>query len=329
MADLNRYIENLEKHRRSKSQLTDEDLRQLALELGYTEEDLQSIEDATQAHIARGQNFLQNQLLTDAILEFKEALSLKPNSPVILVRLAQSYLGQWQSDKQSPDKHQAEYFARQALAINPNQQEAYAVIRALGLKTNTRSSAPIVALGAAIAVTVAGAIGASTFLLISDDSSSGPMPSDPEVVSNLVPQTQDFQPASSVTDKLPAGQLPIELLMPDGLELVLDVRNSTQDNYPESSFYKYSYLLTNNGDKEIKEIKGRIELLDTSGETVLQHQAYIMGTHNSKLRPGDSHGFSGTVKSSPNVNDVRLRIDSAPAQPAAKAYPPSQPVKVQ
>lgn len=329
MADLNRYIENLEKHRISKSQLTDEDLRQLALELGYTEEDLQSIEDATQAHIARGQNFLQNQLLTDAILEFKEALSLKPNSPLILVGLAQSYLGQWQADKQSPDKLQAEHFARQALAIDPNQHEAYAVIRALGLKAEGRSSAPIVAIAAAMAVVVAGAIGASTFMLVSDDSSGAPVSSgpDPSLVTDVTSETQEDQTTPNKA-KLAAGQLPVELHMPDGLGLVLEIRDSTQDNYPDNSFYKYSYLLTNRGDKEIKEMKGRIELLDASGEAVALHQAYIMGTHDSKLRPGDSHGFSSTLKSSPDVKGVRLYVDSAPTQPAAKNYPPGKPVQI-
>jgi tetratricopeptide (TPR) repeat protein len=110
------YIEAVLKLQRERSSFTEEELRQIALETGMSEEDLALARRRADDHLARGRGFLRYENWVGAIEELEQAVVLAPTSVDVLSTLATAY---WRRNEGADDRERARAFAERALEIDP------------------------------------------------------------------------------------------------------------------------------------------------------------------------------------------------------------------
>ncbi|MFN3315265.1 MAG: tetratricopeptide repeat protein, partial [Raineya sp.] len=107
------------------------DLREISMELGMSEEDLQAIEEERKKLVILGRGFVQHQQADDAINALEKAYSLNPDDAETLSLLAQAYGVKFVQTNQQPFKKKSEEFAAQALLQNPEDQKALALLQSV------------------------------------------------------------------------------------------------------------------------------------------------------------------------------------------------------
>lgn len=319
MVDISEYVERLERLKAKKqTTLTPDELKEIVRELGWTEAELGEVEAQAQAHLERGNNFFRREIWEEAVKEYREAHALTPINVAVAGQLAIACLHVWRRSRSSADHHQAEYYARHVLELDSSYQPAYEVLKELSAQRTTQPSSKrtlIVLALSLVAVLALLFLGVFAYVF--------KKPSSPMIVEREY-YIEKAAPTTSSVD----GIFPVDFQTIQNLELRLEPRSTEQSNYDTSSFFKYGWLLENKSDKEIRVLKGSIDLLDKDGRVLKTVQARILDSHQGKIRPGDSIGFSGTVPSDPNVVKARLRLESAETLPAASRYDEGEKVEV-
>lgn len=100
------------------------ELKQIALDLGMSEEDWLESQKAYQGHLSSGKGHLNYKNWKDAIKELENATALNPNEIEAVAGLAQAYKGYWLETENDQYKKQAEKYAERALQINPGHKQA-------------------------------------------------------------------------------------------------------------------------------------------------------------------------------------------------------------
>jgi flagellar basal body-associated protein FliL len=128
--NLDDYIQKvIEIQQQQESQaLSNEQLKQIAANMGLTEMDLRRAQDG---YLQRGNGFLQHNNSEDAIREFQQAILLQPHNENALFGLAKSYQQLWLKTGKNTYKEQAEDFAQKCLQINPTHQASFRLISEL------------------------------------------------------------------------------------------------------------------------------------------------------------------------------------------------------
>ena len=75
--------------KRKNSQLSLEELKQIALESGMTEQDWYAVQKAFNDYVERGRSYLKHKNYKDAIDEFEEAYKINSHDPTLLLLLSQ------------------------------------------------------------------------------------------------------------------------------------------------------------------------------------------------------------------------------------------------
>lgn len=104
--------------------LSDEELKKIAFDIGMTEEDWLESQKIFQNHLQNGNSHLQYKNWENAIEEFEQALSFKPNSMEVLYGLAVAYQEKWREEGEETLKIKAEEYAESVLQIKPSYQPA-------------------------------------------------------------------------------------------------------------------------------------------------------------------------------------------------------------
>ncbi len=110
------------------------DLREISMELGMSEEDLQAIEEERKKLIVLGRGFVQHQQADDALGVLEKAYSLNPDDAQTLSLLAQAHGIKFVQTNQAQHKKKSEEFAAQALLQNPEDQAALALLQSVRYK---------------------------------------------------------------------------------------------------------------------------------------------------------------------------------------------------
>lgn len=102
-----------------------EELRQIAEELGMSEDDLKYLQKKIQDYIARGKGYSRYEDWDSAIDEFQQALILSPNDLEALYGLANAYKHRWllRGDKEA--LHKAKQYVKQALNVSPTHDPSF------------------------------------------------------------------------------------------------------------------------------------------------------------------------------------------------------------
>ncbi len=109
--------------------LSDQELKEIALELGMSEEDWLDSQETAKAHLKSGQGHLRFGNWKEAIQELEQANALIPNSVEATYSLAKAYAAGWLEAEKPAHQEQAQKYAQRTLKLQPGHSEALQIIR--------------------------------------------------------------------------------------------------------------------------------------------------------------------------------------------------------
>ena len=111
--------------------LEEADLKTAAQDLGLTDEDLERLSAATEAHRTRGRSFAERGLWDEAVEAYNQAATLNPFDAEAAHELARAYLGRWRVTGDAADHAAAERYAHRTLQLDPEHSASYEVLKEL------------------------------------------------------------------------------------------------------------------------------------------------------------------------------------------------------
>jgi phage shock protein PspC (stress-responsive transcriptional regulator) len=105
--------------------LDEQEMKRIAYDLGMSEDDIELIQKKMSDYVARGKGYSRYEDWESAIEEFGQAISLAPNHLEALFGIANAYKHRWLLKGDKDDFHQAKYFAKKALQVNPHHDASF------------------------------------------------------------------------------------------------------------------------------------------------------------------------------------------------------------
>jgi LemA protein len=112
---------------RQEAPLSLEELKEVALSVGMTEDDWRASQEAFEDHLRKGRSHVQAQNYLDAAKELEQAAVLNPYHEEVLVLAAQSHYELFALTRQEAHAQKAEDYANRALVNKARDQDARAV----------------------------------------------------------------------------------------------------------------------------------------------------------------------------------------------------------
>ncbi len=316
------YIEQVDSARSRAGTLSEGDLHSIASELGLSAEDLAEVEQIAADHLTRGEGYLQHDLLEEAIEELTLAVGLRPLDAAPALLLARAHAARWRREGRTADRERATVLAHRSLALDPESQEAYALLGTLKPARSSRSR--LAALIAAVVLVALLGGGVLAGLMVRAPAP----PATPEVTAPA-----EVSPAVSPSRVAGKSSLPVTVvpssILPD---LTLDTWSSELQQLSDSASFRLSSELVNGSDQLLKSASGELLLIAQDGSVVYQKSFDILGSYHPRLRPGDRHAFYHNTYLSPLPEGYQtpvraeVRITEVSALQAAASYPEAEAV---
>ena len=350
-----RYIERLMTLDGSRDKELDEsDLREVARELGLSEDDLAQVDASVAAHRKRGENFLAHDSHDDAISELRQALVLCPLDAELACMVGRAHhlralaAGKSASDD---DRQEAEKLARRAIALDADCKPAYQLLQDIreGRPGAGPGAASIVAEGKPVqrasgtqsrglllpgvmVLALAGA-GLASFLVMAPVPVPEPVvasgPVGEPVPAPAVIETVSAPGLQHITIPSDSSEYRIPVVFLDGgapehaVGLQLEIERSRVNRFLGKSFsYTFRGTLAVTG-QELHELKVRLDLLSSDNQVLVQKYHEIHSKHRPPLRPGDAARVDILVhesRAAPAISGARLVVELAQRFPAADDY---------
>lgn len=170
----------LQLQKEREEELTQEQLRQIAREIGMSADDLAYVQQQIQAHINRGTGFLRHRNWGGAIEELMQGATLAPSNITIILSLAEAHLGRWGETGDGDDREKARYYAERVLKTNSTSERAIAIVSAIdrhqrpGQGATSRKRPLVIAVALAVLIAGVGAI-----VVMSVPKGNSPVPQSP------------------------------------------------------------------------------------------------------------------------------------------------------
>lgn len=135
------YISKLFEVQRARENqpLTDEELKEIALDAGMTEEDWQAAQEAANDHNARAEGFLKYKNWSEAVNEYAQALSIRPLDTQLLSGIAYGLKMRWHTTHDPQDRDRALTYARQCLQVSPENAQSLMIVSELSAQSEAKS----------------------------------------------------------------------------------------------------------------------------------------------------------------------------------------------
>ena len=131
MATEDRSLENylkklmeLQYNTAAEQQFTEEELKDIALEAGLTEQAWQQSQDQARQHLQRGKAYLGSNNYDDAAEELEQAASLRPHDAEANFLAAQAFLHRGNRHQRSADFDRSEYYLDRTISIDSHHSGA-------------------------------------------------------------------------------------------------------------------------------------------------------------------------------------------------------------
>ncbi len=111
----------------------------------------------------------------------------------------------------------------------------------------------------------------------------------------------------------------------DGAGLVFKDRSSHLRVYQDKGWYSLRGSVTSLRADLVRELKGRVELLDGQGRLVTSKPVTLWPSYKPPLRVGDLASFGASVATEPSAKSARLVVTSVLSEPAPAELPEAQP----
>ena len=114
--------------------LTLDELKELALSMGMTEEEWIALQQKAHVHLQSAQDHLKARNFDEAIAEAERATSINPYIPNGNSVLAKTYQMLWLEDENIAARDKAEYYARRELVVDPKDHDAIQILSTINKK---------------------------------------------------------------------------------------------------------------------------------------------------------------------------------------------------
>ncbi|OJJ22546.1 hypothetical protein BKI52_07645 [marine bacterium AO1-C] len=299
MNDSNKIIEEyisklFEVQRARENQpLTEQELKEIALDAGMSEEDWQAAQEVYLDHIERAEGFLKYKNWSDAIQEYKQALRIKPNDTQALASIAYAYKMRWQEKSQNEDRDHALVFARQCLQASPQNSQALIIVSELSkekiaTKTSQVSSSSQRTILIIVAASIILLLAAIIFVQTGADQDE-------------YRENQDYtlpnlsqEPTTNTPDALPQG-MQFEVSSNTRLS-VKELASEFKKLFGNRTSHHANCSFENTGENAIKRLKIEVTWFDNKGTRIIQRDFNIVPENGKPLAPG--HAKEYTIKQS-------------------------------
>lgn len=136
-------------------QLTEADLKAIALRSGLTEEDWDRLQERLRAHLEKGRNFLEFGNSEDAVTELDLAAILAPYRIDVLYHCGQAHLLHWEKTKNEENRRRAVGLFEQCLRLDPGHEGAAEGLSHFRLRATGKKKTRHKVIAAAIAIALA------------------------------------------------------------------------------------------------------------------------------------------------------------------------------
>ncbi len=139
---LNKHIDKVLEIQRNKETkpLSLEELKEVDLSLGMTEEEWDALMQKVEEHVQLAQSHMQYNNFLEAYKEAETAASINPYHQGALLVLANAALGKYESDQKDEFLIKAQEHANELLKVNPKQQSAIQILAKVRKHLNTEST---------------------------------------------------------------------------------------------------------------------------------------------------------------------------------------------
>lgn len=303
-------------------ELSDDELTEIAAELGLTPEDLARVDQVIEDHVTRGRGYVSHAMWDDAIEELEEAITLAPRRTDALHQLAAAYLGRAEATGFADDRERARQLARKCLELDPEYDAAFDLLGQLDGTAASHEVTPTIGIGllagAVIAVLLTVVLG---YLAIS---TTGPVPDPPPPPSPVTHETPE-QPVETGE-----RELDVEFVEnPRSEGLAFEPLRARLAVYPENAFFRLWGDLEVTGALEVERVNLSLSLLDADGEAVTTDSWEAWAGHEATLRRGDHGFFEHLTRADGRAESARLEVTLVEKTPSGGEYEKARPVDVQ
>ncbi|MDF1738550.1 MAG: hypothetical protein P1U86_05280 [Verrucomicrobiales bacterium] len=137
-------------------QLTESDLKAIAIKSGLTEQDWDRLQERLQAHLDKGRNFLEFGNCEDAVTELDQAAVLAPYRIDVLYSCGQAHLLHWEKYKKEENRQRAVDLFEQCLRLEPGHEGAAEGLSHFRQRATEKKKIRHKVVAAAIAIALAG-----------------------------------------------------------------------------------------------------------------------------------------------------------------------------
>lgn len=332
--NLERYLQKIcEIQDSQQEKLNNSDLKQLAYDIGMSNDDWRNIQKTFDAHLTRGIGYYKYKNWDDAIDELEQAAAINPFHEQTLFTLSSSFACRYHEGERSSDKSMAKYYAKQCLELYPSNEQALQLISALRKEDFQRKITERESLRTLLVAASLGAIVFAGLAYLSWTTSS--------IATNNVgnKEIKSIQTSPVLQPVADASGTAVDVTDP-AVNFIEDEKSDGLSFNLESSKFKdygydYSYTLKGNitiEDIDIENLKIKIELLDKDGNVRVSDVRNIIDEYSPTGRNGDVLPlyFLEFVKNQtmPDFSEVRISVQQINKKKSETAYAPSQPVDV-
>lgn len=317
-------ILELQDQNQTQSPLTEDELKSVAIDLGMDEGELAFIQQQFEDYKQRARGFGKYFNWEDAIVEYKQALTLNPIDRECLEEIATAYFENWKMYTKEGDKEGAIAYSRRLLNVDPDNEIGLKIISEIKTIENSQKEEDDVqkpvkwlvpGMLAVVALMIAG------FLM---NRYINNRPDEPGTAGQSEAQHIP-KPPKEENMKL---EIPVEVSKRgQKQDYQIQTLSSKIAEYDASFAYKaYGYV---EADVEIEELKVKVSLLDGNGIPILfPEQFTLIRDHEANARPGDKIPWKMLIYEESKLESVVKEIKFEPSQiklaPGAGSYPDAE-----
>lgn len=294
-----------------------DDLKQIAFEMGFTEDDWQEYLREYQKHLTAGRSFLEHNNPGDAALHLEKAVTLHPYGLEANALLAETYKQQFLKTRKKSDKNKAIEQARNCLKIDNKHAAAYQLISELKQTRHRRSTNTLIIISIVLV-----AIAAASVLFFFNKTD------EPIAVAEVKTPVTDTI-AEEISPEI-FGQSETVLVKnkkSEGMEYISEL--SEISDYSNSYSFKLLGYIKLKG-IEVDALKLKIEVLDEDERIVFSSIKEPVKDYWPAFRSGDliPVDYLEYVENqiAPSIKKVRISVQTVSKEPAAPQYESSRDV---
>ena len=279
------YISKLFEVQRARENqpLTEQELKEIALDAGMSEEDWQAAQEVYQDHIERAEGFLKYKNWSDAIQEYKQALRIKPNNTQALASIAYAYKMRWHDKSQSEDRTHALVFARRCLQGSPENAQSLIIVSELSKEENLAKKPQIkikqtifMAIAAGIISLLVAVFFWQTGNIAEDDFAEKDYTTSPKTATNTF-------------DDLPQG---IKVTLDGNANITIEELNSEfKKLFGNRTSHHATCSFQNTGNQTIKRLKVEVTWFDQQGNRIIQRDFNVVPEDGAPMAAGQTKAY--------------------------------------